>query len=271
MADRVPAAGAALLAAAGLPVDRGPGAPLGLVLRHAVGLVSLRLCDRPYALACRCISTCRRGARCFSLRASNVQTKPRRSTAVPRRSCSPLSPCFLLLGIRLTGDPALAGVTGRHQTVVAGVAVPQNDGVETESGGACSKHHGGGRPWSTMAVSTCHWKARACALRRDRSDCSRGQSGERARGTDRVVQPSGVHETRIGLEASPLRDGCTARFGTQVWPSSCSKLVTSEMHSKRCRSRRIARTRGASRSSFGSAGPARFTASHCRRRKRGRS
>src|SRR6267378_2415406 len=56
------------------------------------------------------------------------------------------------------------GVTGRRPTVVVAVAVPQDDEVWKRSQAGPAPSIIGGRPWSTMPVSTCHWKAPAYAL-----------------------------------------------------------------------------------------------------------
>src|SRR4029077_4612928 len=58
----------------------------------------------------------------------------------------------------------LDGVTGRRPTVVVAVAVPQDDGVGIRSQAGPAPSIMEGRPWSTMRVSTCHWKAPAYAL-----------------------------------------------------------------------------------------------------------
>src|SRR3981189_15901 len=44
------------------------------------------------------------------------------------------------------------------------VAVPQDDGDGKRSQAGPAPSIIGGRPWSTMLVSTCHWKAPAYAL-----------------------------------------------------------------------------------------------------------
>jgi len=56
------------------------------------------------------------------------------------------------------------GVTGRQPTMVVAVAVAHDDGVGKRSQAGPAPNIIGGRPWSTIPVSTYHWKAHACAL-----------------------------------------------------------------------------------------------------------
>src|SRR6267378_957308 len=94
-------------------------------------------------------------------------------------------------GPRRTPQRLLDGVTGRRPTVVVAVAVPQDDEVGKRSQAGPAPSIIGGRPWSTMPVSTCHWKAPAYALSTQlRANRARGQGGQRARDLDRMVPRS---------------------------------------------------------------------------------
>src|ERR1700730_247958 len=66
--------------------------------------------------------------------------------------------------VQMSVPSQLDGVTGRRPTVVVAVVVPQDDEVGKRSQAGPAPSIIGGRPWSTMLVSTCHWKAPAYAL-----------------------------------------------------------------------------------------------------------
>src|SRR4029077_5091710 len=62
-----------------------------------------------------------------------------------------------------------------------------------------------GRPWNTMPVSTCHWKAPAYALWTQQGEsCARPRWPASQRPLIEWFRGLGIAVTRIGLEAGPL-------------------------------------------------------------------
>src|ERR1700732_2030065 len=99
----------------------------------------------------------------------------------------------------------LDGVTGRQPNVVAGVAVPQSDGVGNHGVRlgllhASSRDDHGALCWYRRVIG----KREAVRCRRDRTERPRGQGGQRARRPDRWFRGLEFAVTRIGLEAGPL-------------------------------------------------------------------
>jgi len=90
-------------------------------------------------------------------------------------------------------------------TVVVAVAVPQNDGVWKRSQARPAPRIIGGRPWSTMPVSTCRWKVRASAFwMRQGGSCARPRVASEPEVLIAWFRGLGLAVARVGLEAGPL-------------------------------------------------------------------
>src|SRR6202045_4787741 len=95
--------------------------------------------------------------------------------------------------VQMSVPSKLDGVTGRQPNVVAGVAVPQSDGVGNHGVRlvllqASSRDDHGALCWYRRVIG----KREPVRCRRDRTDRPRGQGGQRARRPDRVVPRGGV-------------------------------------------------------------------------------